>query len=326
MQRGARFSILLSFWTCLGAPEVGPSGGVETSIKPMLFEGISKLWAIMGILGAAAKSIPKNEIGKICPENECFVRFLPELFGAHLGLSIFLGAHASLLQWPLPMRQKAFPLQPRLLLDALGGVLRGDPSGPSGRNKRSHAACGSFRVSPEHSHAAWGSFCLGRDCSHAAWGSFFLKQLRSHAGLRWIWSHTRTPWDGLGSGRSWAILGRSWAVLGRSWVTSLFFKQVEKKRDEDRQSDRQPERQTDRRTDTQTDRQTDRNGDRQTDRQTERQTDREGHEELHQQGERAKHKHQKPKEETLYYKISNSRSTAPGGCYVSSSSSSSSSK
>ena len=51
--------------------------------------------------------------------------------------------------------------------------------------------------------------------------------------------------------------------------------------------------------------------------------DLQGQDECHQQGQRAKHKHQNPKEETLYKKISNSRSTAPGGCYVSSSSSSS---
>ena len=44
--------------------------------------------------------------------------------------------------------------------------------------------------------------------------------------------------------------------------------------------------------------------------------DLQGQDEFHQQGQRAKHKHQNPKEETLYNKISNSRSTAPGGCYV----------
>ena len=89
-------------------------------------------------------------------------------FGVHLGLSIFWGAHTSLLRRLPPMRQKAFPLQPRLLLYVLGGVLWGDPSGPSGRNKRSHAACGSFRVSPEHSHAACGSFRVSLEHSHAA--------------------------------------------------------------------------------------------------------------------------------------------------------------
>ena len=41
-----------------------------------------------------------------------------------------------------------------------------------------------------------------------------------------------------------------------------------------------------------------------------------GQDEFHQQGQRAKHKPQNPKEETLYKKISSSRSTAPGGCYV----------
>ena len=44
--------------------------------------------------------------------------------------------------------------------------------------------------------------------------------------------------------------------------------------------------------------------------------DLQGQDGFHQQGQRAKHKQQNPKEETLYKKICNSRSTAPGGCYV----------
>ena len=51
-------------------------------------------------------------------------------------------------------------------------------------------------------------------------------------------------------------------------------------------------------------------------RDTEAEIDLQGQDEFHQQGQRAKHKHQKPKEETLYKKISSSRSTAPGGCNV----------
>ena len=39
--------------------------------------------------------------------------------------------------------------------------------------------------------------------------------------------------------------------------------------------------------------------------------DLQGQDEFHQQGQRAKHKHQNPKEETLYKKLCNSRSTAP---------------
>ena len=50
-------------------------------------------------------------------------------------------------------------------------------------------------------------------------------------------------------------------------------------------------------------------------RDTEAEIDHQGQDEFHQR----KHKHQNPKEEILYRKISNSRSTAPGGCYVSSS-------
>ena len=47
--------------------------------------------------------------------------------------------------------------------------------------------------------------------------------------------------------------------------------------------------------------------------------DLQGQDELHQQGQQAKRRPQNPKEETLCKKNSNSRSTAPGGCYVSSS-------
>ena len=46
--------------------------------------------------------------------------------------------------------------------------------------------------------------------------------------------------------------------------------------------------------------------------------DLQGQDKFHQQGQRAKHKLQNPKKETLYKKSCNSRSTAPGGCYVSS--------
>ena len=47
--------------------------------------------------------------------------------------------------------------------------------------------------------------------------------------------------------------------------------------------------------------------------------DLQGQDECRQQGQRPKHKHQNPKEENLYKQISNSRSTDPGDCYVSSS-------
>ena len=42
-----------------------------------------------GTLGAATKCIPKSKVCKISPENECFVRLPWELFGVHLGWSIF---------------------------------------------------------------------------------------------------------------------------------------------------------------------------------------------------------------------------------------------
>ena len=51
-------------------------------------------------------------------------------------------------------------------------------------------------------------------------------------------------------------------------------------------------------------------------RDTEAEVDLQGQDEFHQQGERAKHKHQKHKEETLYIKLCNFRSTASRGSYV----------
>lgn len=68
-----------------------------------------------------------------------------------------------------------------------GGGLLGDPSGPCGREKRSHAACRSYRFAPEHSHAAWGSFCVLRNVRHAAWRSLFCRRSASmQRGARFV--------------------------------------------------------------------------------------------------------------------------------------------
>ena len=234
MQRSARFFNFLKFLMCLGAPEVGPSGGVETSIKPMLLEGISKLWAIMGVLGAAAKSIPKNEISKICPENECFVRFLGELLGAHLGLSIFLGAHASLLQCSSPDALKSVLPRTTLILGRFFGSPLGRSIWTIRKKKKKAFPCSvglvlcfrgalpcSVALVPRFAVLHWLPFQRqGRfPCSA---GLVFLKLLRSHAGLLgFFWSG-----GGLGAlsrallgsgGLSRALLGSpglSWALLG----------------------------------------------------------------------------------------------------------------
>ena len=50
------------------------------------------IFKMKGTLGAATKWMPKSKIYKICPENECFVRLPWELFGVHLGWSLFVCA------------------------------------------------------------------------------------------------------------------------------------------------------------------------------------------------------------------------------------------
>ena len=82
MQRGAPFAI---FDVPCGAPcwaQQGRQKSYRTSAFLMIFQ-------MKGTLGAATKCIPKSKVCKISSENECFVRLPWELFGVHLGWSIF---------------------------------------------------------------------------------------------------------------------------------------------------------------------------------------------------------------------------------------------
>ena len=96
-----------------------------------------------------------------------------------------------------------------------------------------------------------------------------------------------------------AFSDTAWEASCAGSGTSLRELPQQQNRQTHKQTDRRTDRQTER-TDRQTDKQTDRKNRQTDDRQTERQTDREGHEEHHQQGERAKHKHENPQQETLY--------------------------
>ena len=83
MQRGARFAI---FDVPFGAPcwaQRGRQKRYEINVCLLIFK-------MKGTLGAATKWIPKSSMCKICPENECFVRLPWELFGVHLGWSLFV--------------------------------------------------------------------------------------------------------------------------------------------------------------------------------------------------------------------------------------------
>ena len=83
MQRGTHFAILD---VPCGAPcwaQRGRQKRYKTNAFFMIFQ-------MKGMLGAATKCIPKSKIYRISPENECFVRLPWELFGVHLGCTIFL--------------------------------------------------------------------------------------------------------------------------------------------------------------------------------------------------------------------------------------------
>lgn len=82
MQRGAHFAI---FDVPCGAP-CWAQQGRQKRYKNNAFLTIFQM---KGTLGAATKCIPKSKVCKISPENECFVRLPWELFGVHLGWSIF---------------------------------------------------------------------------------------------------------------------------------------------------------------------------------------------------------------------------------------------
>ena len=82
MQRGAHFAI---FDVPCGAP-CWAQQGRQKRYKNNAFLTIFQM---KGTLGAATKCIPKSKVCKISSENECFVRLPWELFGVHLGWSIF---------------------------------------------------------------------------------------------------------------------------------------------------------------------------------------------------------------------------------------------
>ena len=82
MQRGARFAF---FDVPFGAP-CWAQQGRQKRYKNSAFLLIIQM---KGTLGAATKCIPKSKVCKISPENECFERLPWELFGVHLGWSIF---------------------------------------------------------------------------------------------------------------------------------------------------------------------------------------------------------------------------------------------
>ena len=73
------------FWCSLWCPMLGPTRASETLWKQCFL----LIFQMKGTLGAATKCIPKSKKCKICKENKCFVRLPWELFGVHLGWSIF---------------------------------------------------------------------------------------------------------------------------------------------------------------------------------------------------------------------------------------------
>ena len=129
MQRGARFEI---FDVPFGAPCWAQQGRQKRcKINAFLF-----IFKMNGTLGAAIKCIPKIKISKIRSENECFVRLPWELFGVHLGWSIF---------WCVQLgcsneAPKSFKNMLKYMVwDVLGGSFWGDKPGPYGQQMCSHA-------------------------------------------------------------------------------------------------------------------------------------------------------------------------------------------
>ena len=130
MQRGAHFAI---FDVPCGAPcwaQRGRQKRYKNNVFLLIFQ-------MKGTLGAATKCIPKSKICKICPENECFVRLPWELFGVHLGWSIFWCAQLGCSNGA-PKNFKNILKQ--MVWDVLGGSFWGDQPGPYGQKMRSHAA------------------------------------------------------------------------------------------------------------------------------------------------------------------------------------------
>ena len=78
MQRGAHFAIF-------DVPCDAPCWAQRARQKRCEINAFLMIFQMKGTLGAATKCIPKINISKIRPENECFVRLPWELFGVHLG-------------------------------------------------------------------------------------------------------------------------------------------------------------------------------------------------------------------------------------------------
>ena len=82
MQRGAHFATF-------DVPGGAPCWAQRARQKRYEMNGFLMIFHMKGTLGAATKCIPKSKNCKISPENKCSVRLPWELFGVHLGWSIF---------------------------------------------------------------------------------------------------------------------------------------------------------------------------------------------------------------------------------------------
>ena len=80
--RGTHFAIF-------DVPCGAPCWAQRARQKRYKYNAFLLIFQMTGMLGAATKCIPKSKICKISPENKCSVRLPWELFGVHLGWSIF---------------------------------------------------------------------------------------------------------------------------------------------------------------------------------------------------------------------------------------------
>ena len=130
MQRGAHFTIF-------DVPCGAPCWAQRARQKRYEINAFLLIFQMKGTLGAATKCIPKINISKIRPENECFVRLPWELFGVHLGWSIFWCAQ---LGCSNAARKSFKNILKQMVWDVLGGSFWGDQPGPYGQQMCSHAA------------------------------------------------------------------------------------------------------------------------------------------------------------------------------------------
>ena len=148
VQRGAHFVIF-------DVPCDAPCWAQRAHQKRYEITDFLMIFHMKGTLGAATKCIPKSKNCKMSPENKCSVRLPWELFGVHLGWSIFwcvqLGCSSG--------APKSFKnILKQMIWDVLGGYFWGAQPGPYGQQMRSRAARDSFFMFAKRSHAAWGSF------------------------------------------------------------------------------------------------------------------------------------------------------------------------